>query len=158
MIQQAKGTNIIAAVDEEGGIGKDGKIPWKIAEDMYLFRLLTYGYNLLVGRKTYESMGPLEGRQFYVLSESGDFDNSPPNIHWIQDLQGMKVPTWIAGGESVYKQFIGKAENVYLSRIPGTYDCDTFFPEEGLSEYDRVSEVQVKNFTLQRYQLQNGGN
>lgn len=153
----AENENIIVAMDEEGGIGKNGSIPWNLSNDLALFRFLTYGKTLAVGRKTYENMGPLENRRIYVLSESGNFDASPKDVHWVQNRENMHFkaqgPIWVAGGESIYKQFIGESENVYLSQIPGTYDCDTFFPKEKLNDYRLVSTVSMKGFDLCRYEL-----
>jgi len=153
----AENENIVVAMDEEGGIGKDGSIPWNFPNDLALFRLLTYGKTLVVGRKTYEDMGPLENRRIYVLSESGDFDSSPNDVHQVKSREALhfkaQEQVWIAGGESVYEQFIGKSENIYLSRVPGTYDCDTFFPKEKLDDYRLVSAVSLEGFDLCRYKF-----
>ena len=151
--------NIIAAVDNEGGIGKNGSIPWRKQNDLRMFRLLTYGKTMMVGRRTYENMGPLDGRRVYVLSESGNFDYSPDNVLWVRGPEAVHLvdeEVWIAGGASVYQRFIGEAKNVYLSRIPGNYNCDTFFPEDELEEnYEPISKVEVHGFDLWRYTLNN---
>jgi len=145
---------IIAAADDDFGIGKDGDIPWNVPGDFQFFKAMTYGSTLIVGRKTYENIGGLSGRDFIVLSESREgeeYVDSFNEAYWrYQTLQSEEV--WVAGGQSIYENYVGIADSIFLSRIPGTYDCDTFFPEEKLDQYyDPVAKIPAEGFDVIRY-------
>lgn len=127
---------IIAAIDEEKAIGKNGEIPWHYPEDLKHFREKTTGYSVLMGRKTYESLPedfrPLPERENIVLTRSNpEFDESVKIVNSLeeayQSAENQKI--FIAGGSSVYEQTLADADKMILTRVPGKHDGDTFFPD-----------------------------
>lgn len=119
---------LIAAIDSNGGIARSGTVPWEIPDDLKHFKHLTtqHGATVLMGRKTYESIGqPLPGRRNLVLTsrpiENVETVNSLKMLDWLNDV-------WIIGGERVYSQTIGRADELYLTTIEGDFGCDQFFP------------------------------
>lgn len=132
---------IIAAVDNNSGIGKDGTIPWKCPEDLKYFNKKTSRRNnaIVMGRKTYESIGkPLNNRLNIVLSKS-----TFPNILSMTKLSDVIKycesndidELFICGGRNVYMEALiyHKINKCYFSIIPGDFACDTFFPFEYLT-------------------------
>jgi dihydrofolate reductase len=121
---------IIAALGHRRAIGKDGKLPWYIPEDLKRFKLLTSGHAVLMGRGTWESLGrPLPGRRNVVLSS-----RAVPGVESYASLDGSlraleavdKV--FVIGGGAVYAQLIDRADELYLTLVDREVDADTFFP------------------------------
>lgn len=128
--------SIIVAADEQNGIGKNNELLCHLPADLKYFKQTTSGHCILMGRKTYESIGkPLPNRTNIVLS-------ADPNLK----IDGCKVVAsieaaitiakqqnetelFITGGGSIYKQYLSEVNRVYLTRIHHTFDADTFFPE-----------------------------
>lgn len=118
---------------------------------------MTFGGTVVSGRKTFENTGNLPGRRMIVLTSQENYDGgdlvatSKPGVKlYVSPHQ----TTWIGGGQSVYEQYIGEAEEVCLSRIDGTYDCDTFFPMDTLEEeYEMIGRFQAQGFQAERYRL-----
>ncbi|NPA46686.1 MAG: dihydrofolate reductase [Chlorobi bacterium] len=126
---------MIAAVGRRGEIGKDGDLIWRISEDLKRFKRLTMGGALIMGRKTYASIGrPLPGRFNIVLSRREDFQ--APGI-WIRrnaeaalDLaECLTDKIFVIGGESIYTLYINKAQKLFLTEIDAEEPAaDAFFP------------------------------
>lgn len=121
----------IAAMAENRVIGNGPDIPWHIPEDFRWFKEQTMGHVLVMGRKTFESLGgALPGRETWVLSRSGfkakdcrvfaDFASLPP----ITDGRLL----WLCGGAQLYAQLLPCCSDLYLSRIYGNFDGDALFP------------------------------
>lgn len=124
---------IIAAVAKNGVIGKDGKIPWNIPEDMEHFKELTMGKNIVMGRITYEEIGhPLPGRMTYLVSSHLKVEEE--NCHTVSSLTealecaGME-DVFICGGASLYREGMDFADTLFLTEIQKEVAGDTFFPE-----------------------------
>ncbi|MBI4009661.1 MAG: dihydrofolate reductase [Candidatus Aenigmarchaeota archaeon] len=132
---------IIAAVSENNVIGKDGKIPWNIKEDLQRFRKLTLNNPVIMGRKTYESLPvkPLKDRINIVLTRQKDFN--PPGIIVKKSLEDAiefcknydKV--FIIGGQAVFEDGLKIADTLELTRVHKNYDGDAFFPEINFGEW-----------------------
>ena len=111
-------------------IGKDGKIPWHIPEDFKWFKRTTSGEAVLMGRKTFESLGrPLPNRRNLVVTR-GD---PPPGVEIVRDLASFRAEdypcdVWVIGGAEIYRQMLDRCELLYLSIIPRVVEGDTFFP------------------------------
>ncbi len=112
-------TTLVAAVSENGVIGRNGTLPWRIPEESRLFRRLTWGGTLVVGKKTFESSGfPLPGRRHIVVSRKNEFTlNGNENV-------------FVIGGAEIYRLFWPKINAVYLSLIHAEYDGDVRLPDE----------------------------
>lgn len=120
---------MIAAIDEENAIAKDGEIPWDIPEDVEHFKETTMNSTIIMGRKTYESDGPLPGRKHIVLTSRDSIDGAEVASSPKESLVKVKDDVvYICGGEGVYKSFIDKADELIISHIPGNYEGDRFFP------------------------------
>lgn len=127
-----KDLSMIACVSRDGGLGDAGQLLWNIPEDMKFFRETTKGSTVIMGRKTFESIGrALPGRKNIVLSShNGDTEN----VEWctrteldelIRDISGKK---FIIGGASLYEMFLPEAETIYLTEVDATRPADTYFP------------------------------
>ena len=134
---------IIVAVDENGGIGCNGGIPWKCPEDQRFFRFLTMGERVYMGRKTYESLNkPLSGRYNFVITSSqerlreGFHRGDLPLMYAIGD-------GFIIGGQALYEDALRKrkVDTAFISRINGIYECDRFFVLP--SEFKKVSSFSI---------------
>jgi dihydrofolate reductase len=124
--------NIIVAVDNSYGIGKCNTIPWKNTDegrhDMKMFKKLTSAGDLpilIMGRNTYYSCPDLPGRKKVLISSSGDFTCVYDAIKYYQGH-----PIWVCGGRSIYLEALSLGPtNIYISHIPGDYNCDVFVKE-----------------------------
>lgn len=155
--------SIVVAMDEEKGIGKDGKIPWNIPEDMTHFKNLTVSHPVIMGRVTWESIPlkfrPLPDRTNIVVTRSNDF--TIPGIevaHSIKEAVDMASRidperVFIIGGAQIYTSALSMVDSLNLTIVEGDFDCDAFFPEYS-SEFRVVSETmgQSKNGVNYRFQ------
>jgi len=122
----------IAAMSLNRVIGKDGKLPWHIPEDFKWFKTTTAGQAVLMGRKTYESLGrPLPYRRNLVVTRGGDLGEG---VEIVRDLAAFNpedypCDVWVIGGGEIYRQMLGRCEELYLSVIPRVVEGDAFFPE-----------------------------
>ncbi|MCH2074688.1 MAG: dihydrofolate reductase [Puniceicoccaceae bacterium] len=144
MIDSSKKIKAIAAMSENRVIGNRGDIPWHLPEDFKWFKKTTMGDILVMGRKTYESIGrPLPGRDTYVLSRT---PREIAGVHSFTDLEALdhlktNQTIWIAGGGEIYKQMLGKCSELYLTRVHRSVTGDAFFPEfESDFQLDSVIE------------------
>lgn len=123
---------IIAAVAENGVIGRDNDLPWRISSDMAFFKKLTLGHTLVMGRRTYASIGrPLPGRRTIVVTSSpiaglaGDVETAAGLGEAIAMAHG---PVFLAGGAGIYAEGLGMADTLHLTRVHAAPDGDTMFP------------------------------
>lgn len=155
---------LIAAIDRNRGIAKDGAMPWKIPEDEKYFsdQTKTYGGSVLSGAATFRHAyhgRPLSHRTNYILThESGPIDgaivvNDLPAL--LEEFKDKDL--WVAGGAAVFKEVmdLGKADELYLTRIDADFDCDRFFPEFEddfeLAERSKIREQNGLSFTYEKY-------
>lgn len=114
-------------------IGRDGTMPWQLPADLQRFRRLTMGQTLLMGRKTYQSIGrQLPGRETIVVSRNRTF--SAPGCQVVGSLaEGIAVARsaqlFICGGEEIYRQALPQVERIYLTELLREVEGDTFLPE-----------------------------
>jgi dihydrofolate reductase len=147
---------IIAAVSEDNVIGYKGGMPWgRIKEDLSHFRELTLNHPIIMGRKTFESIGrPLDKRVNIVLSNSQievpsifNYNNLDEAIKYAGSLD---KTAFIIGGETLYRQAIYHQDviRLELTRIPGSYEGDTFFPviNENIWRVQKMSCGEACNF------------
>jgi dihydrofolate reductase len=127
--------SLIAAVSENNIIGRDGKVPWNLPADLKLFKQLTMGHHLIVGRETYESIGkPLPGRRMIVLSTRQDYKvegcQTAESLSYAIEMARIagEDEVFIGGGAQVYARALPMADRFYLSRVHGEFKGDTLFP------------------------------
>jgi dihydrofolate reductase len=124
---------LIAAIDNKRGMAKNDHIPWKLPQDVARYKglLLTHGGNVILGRRTFDAMGYVEGTHFYVVSHQDLV--LPKNCTLVKDLDKFmsefKEDLWVNGGEAVYKATIQYADELYLTKVDGDFNCDQFFPD-----------------------------
>lgn len=147
----------IAAISENRAIGKDWKIPWYLPEDFKHFKETTLGCPIIMGRKTYESIGrPLPGRENIVLTRGDYIAEWVTVVHSIDELDEYLLSNWkeksfICGGGEIYKLFfdLGKTDEVILSRVKmDIVDADAYFPEFE-SEFDLVRTDEKNGFIVE---------
>ncbi len=122
----------IAAMAENRVIGAGNRIPWHLPEDFKWFKATTLGGTLVMGRKTYESIGrPLPGRTTVVLSRRGIVDERVLAASDLEAIPGMPLPTpvFVCGGAEIYRQALPRCRTLLLTRVHGTPEGDAFFPE-----------------------------
>lgn len=139
--------SIIAALDEAGGIGKDGAIPWHLPDDLKRFKSLTLGHHLITGRKTYESIGrPLPGRTTIIVTRQQEYAPAGAALQPVlvapsfnQALQlardAGESEVFIIGGSQIYAHALRLATRFYLTRVHATFPCDVFFPSFDLTHW-----------------------
>ncbi len=131
--------SIIAACDENCGIGKDGKIPWHNKEDMAHFKSATMDKTVVMGRKTWKSLNykELKGRENVILSHEAQplsMGNKYKNVKMFRTIEFLcehyNNDFVIIGGQQIYSEFLERdlVDHIMLTAIKGRYECDTFFP------------------------------
>lgn len=136
--------SIIVAVSEDFGIGKDNELLWQIPEDLKRFKNLTYGQNVIMGKRTWESLPrkPLTGRRNIVLTDDPleciDCSITAYSIKDAIDKCGKDEEIFIIGGGSIYRQFMPLADRLYITHIHKKAPADTFFPEIDPSIWETV--------------------
>jgi len=148
---------IIAAFDNERAIAKDGEIPWDVPEDQEHFKRTTMDHPVIVGRKTYESMGDLPGREMIVLSKEEIYPDvinarSIPSALSVCETEFDADEVFVAGGEYIYEQFIDRADRMVLTKIDGRYDGDQFFPRFSLDEWEIKGQTFNNDYTILDYE------
>lgn len=136
-----KNLAIIACISQDGGLGMKGDLLWHIPEDMRFFKETTMGSVVVMGRKTFVSIGrALPGRQNIVLSRGGVaaegvqcFQAEDELMAWLGEQDGKK---FIIGGASLYEKFLPEAEVIYLTEVAATKPADVFFPKFDREEFD----------------------
>ena len=141
--------HLIWAQDENGGIGKNGNLPWHISEDLKNFKRLTSGSTILMGRNTWESLPvrPLPERRNIVLSskEVPDVEYYTSVEECIETLDGDGTEKlFVIGGTTVYRNFIHRADELHITHVDElTEDIDTYFPVTILKiqkEFEQIEE------------------
>jgi dihydrofolate reductase len=140
----------IAAMARNRVIGRENGLPWKLSADLKRFKALTSGQVLLMGRKTYESIGrPLPGRITWVVSRQNVLSFSSPEVVHFRTLEealerarGESRRVVIAGGETLYRQTLPVVERLYLTVIDRDLEGDAHFPELDLTSW-KNSEDQT---------------
>jgi dihydrofolate reductase len=127
--------SLIVAMAENRVIGRGGSIPWKIPGEQKMFRRITLGHTLIMGRKTYEDIGrPLPERLNIVVSRRPDYQ--PPGCLRADSLENAlalcptgETEAFIIGGGELFRESIGLADRIYLTVVPVSVPGDTLFPE-----------------------------
>jgi dihydrofolate reductase len=144
----------IVAMAENRVIGNAGVIPWHLPEDFKFFKATTMGHAILMGRKTYESIGkPLPGRENIVLSRTMP---ETPGVTVIRSLDELKEPTdgrdlFVIGGEEIYRLLLPRVQELYATKVPRQIEGDTHFPDFE-SQFDAGTKVlETSDFIVWKY-------
>ncbi len=136
--------SVIVAVAENGVIGRNGDLPWRISGDMKFFKATTMGKPIVMGRKTWESLGrALPGRDNIVVTRSAGFDAPGASVAGDLDAALALVPdaeeVLVIGGAEIYALALPRAARVYLTHVHAAPEGDTHFPELDEAEWREVS-------------------
>jgi dihydrofolate reductase len=157
--------SMIVAHDPNRVIGFQNNIPWHLPEDLALFKRMTMGHPVIMGRKTYESIleslgKPLPERHHIVISRS--ILDVPEGVEVVRSVVdviarfiGSEEHAFVIGGAKIYEQFLPFIDTLYVSRLKRKYSGDTFFPyydnEHEYQEQDRVEYDDFSFITYKRF-------
>jgi len=134
---------LIAAMDQQGLIGKDNQLPWHISADLQFFKQQTLGKPIVMGRKTCESLPfPLPGRRNLVLTRNKAFKAEGFEcIEQLSDIDEQSV--MVIGGSSIYRWLLPRGDHLILTRIKHTFTGDTYFPEVNWDQWHLTRKTTV---------------
>jgi dihydrofolate reductase len=148
--------SIIVAFDENRLIGDGLNLPWRIKEDLQNFKNITTGHTIVMGRKTFDSIGkPLPNRKNIVLTRDKSFSfNNIITINDIEEIFNLSKDeeVFIIGGREIYNYFIDKVDRYYISHIKGIYKGNIYFPEINLQNFKVIEEKEYKDFIFKIYE------
>jgi dihydrofolate reductase len=165
-INQSNGVvlSLLVAADEGNVIGKNNQLPWHLPNDLKYFKNQTWGLPILMGRKTFESIGkPLPGRQSIVITRSKDW--SHPGVDVVHSVEeaiskakayGAKE-IFVIGGAEIFNSAFADADRLYLTRVHNRFEGDVFFPEVNEAQWQlvqqRFCEASEKNAYAHTFQV-----
>lgn len=137
--------SLVVAMTENRVIGRDGGMPWRLSHDLKRFKKLTMGHHLLMGRKTYESIGrPLPGRTTVVISRTASYDD--PSIRCARSLEQAiefareDEEIFITGGAQIYELALPLVGRMHVTKIHCQIEGDTYFPAVDWEQWQRVDQ------------------
>jgi dihydrofolate reductase len=138
--------SLLVAASENNVIGKDNQLPWHLPNDLKYFKNLTWGMPILMGRKTFDSIGkPLPGRKSIVITRNNDWQHAGVTVvHSIDEAIQQAIAfgvkeIFVIGGAEIFQSSLPSANRIYLTRIHHQFDGDVFFPEVSIKEWNLVS-------------------
>jgi dihydrofolate reductase len=159
--------SLVVAMEEDGGIGLKGKIPWLLSADLQNFKRLTWGHHLIMGRKTFETIGrALPGRTSIVITRKKSSGSSGSGkiysqrdtnktlneekwltAHSVQEALRVasddgETEAFVIGGGQIYAQALPLAERIYLTQVHATLNCDVFFPRLEMRDWRVVTRLE----------------
>jgi dihydrofolate reductase len=144
--------SFIFAMDKQNTIGKDNQLPWHLPADLAFFKKVTSGHSVIMGRKTFESIGrPLPGRENIVLTSNKDV--TFPGCKMVYDfeqlvtkLKASSEEVFVIGGAEVYRQLLPFADKMYITLIHHSFEGDSYFPDFDQKEWTILSQEKgIKN-------------
>ncbi|MEO1617539.1 MAG: dihydrofolate reductase [Planctomycetota bacterium] len=128
-VAQSKPLTAVVAATPRGVIGLDGQMPWKLREDLRRFKRLTMGGTLIMGRKTYDSIGrPLPGRRTIVVTRNRQWSSDGVDVAASPETaveMAAETATYIVGGAEIYRQLLPKCDRLFLTRVFSSVAGDT---------------------------------
>ncbi len=137
--------SIIVAMDETRGIGLDGRLPWHLPADLKRFKSLTMGHHLIMGRKTFASIGrPLPGRTTIIVTRDQSFQ--PEGCLVAHSLEtalefarlDLEDDVFVIGGAEIFVQAIELADRIYLTQVHSSLPADVYFPEFAAADWQEI--------------------
>lgn len=156
--------SLLLAASENNVIGKDNKLPWHLPNDLKYFKNLTWGMPILMGRKTFDSIGkPLPGRKSIVITRNKEWQHEGVDVVHSLDEAAERATAYgakeifIIGGAEIFQSALPQADRIYLTRIHHHFDGDTFFPTLPPTQWqlasERFCEADEKNPYNHTYQV-----
>ncbi len=156
--------SLIVAASDNNAIGKDNHLMWHLPEDMKFFKNTTWGFPVIMGRKTFLELGnkALPGRQNIIITRQKNFKaEGAVVVNKLDDAlfvarEGDTNEIFVIGGGEIYKEAMSKANRIYMTRVHATLQGDTYFPEIDEKKWKVTSSREVKadekheyDFTIQ---------
>lgn len=137
--------SLLVAMAENRAIGRDGRLPWHLSADLKRFKKLTLGHVVIMGRKTFESIGrPLPRRRSIVLSRDPDYvargAETAGSLDEALARAAGEDEVFIVGGSQVFAEALPRADRLYLTRVHAEVEGDVFFPELDPDAWELLSE------------------
>ncbi len=146
--------SLIAAMDRNRLIGAENRLPWHLPADLQHFKALTMGKPIIMGRRTFESLGrPLPGRHNIVITRDSAFGAEACTVvHSVEQAlaaASRHPEAMVIGGAALYGQLLGRAERLYLTLVDGEFEGDVFFPALAADEWREIErqnrDADVRN-------------
>jgi dihydrofolate reductase len=138
--------SFIFAMDQKRAIGKDNQLPWHLPADLNFFKTVTTGHSILMGRKTYDSIGkPLPRRRNVIITQNAEFTAEGCDvIHSVDEVleQYRDEELFVIGGAEVFHLFLPHVNRMYITQIEHIFEADIFFPEIDWTHWQLVSSKQ----------------
>lgn len=136
--------SILVAHDQQRVIGYKNALPWHIPNDLKHVKQLSTGHTLVMGRKTFESIGkPLPNRKNVVLTRDKNFKPEGVEvIHSIDDIYNLEGHIFIFGGQTLFEVMIDKVDDMYITVVDGKHQGDTFFPPYTFEDWTVASSEE----------------
>ncbi|NEX61673.1 dihydrofolate reductase [Noviherbaspirillum galbum] len=133
----------VVAMDLNGGIGIDNKLPWRLPEDMAHFKRTTIGHPVIMGRKTFDSIGkPLPNRRNIVVTRNAGWTREGVEVaHSVEEAVALvgDTPSCLIGGEQIFREAMPITQRLVVTEIGRAFDCDVFFPKIEPGEWKEVT-------------------
>ena len=144
---------LIAAVGRNGVIGRDNDLPWRIREDLQHFKQLTLGHTLVMGRKTYDSIGrSLPGRRTVVVTRQPGWSADGVDITYsLEEALKYDGTLYVAGGGQIYRQALPYADTLELTEVDQSPDGDVTFPELDPTTWTETARDPREGFSFVSY-------
>ena len=152
--------SIIVAVAENGVIGRGGQLPWHLSADLQRFKRLTMGHTIIMGRRTWESIGrALPGRRTVVVTRQPNYRIDDAGVAVAAKLdEALQIAeaagdseAFIVGGAALYLEALPRADRLYLTRVHAQVEGDTYFPKFDHAEWRQVSSEHRADDTKNEY-------
>ncbi|KAA3602012.1 MAG: dihydrofolate reductase [Calditrichaeota bacterium] len=148
--------SLIFAKSSNGVIGKENTLPWHLSADLKRFKKITSGNSILMGRKTYESIGrPLPNRKNVVITRQKDFEAKGCVVanSLEEAIEGCKdeAEIFVIGGSEIYKQAMKFADRIHLTEIHEDFEGDAFAPEFDLKDWQETSREDFEPNEKNKY-------
>jgi len=143
--------SIIAAVAENGVIGRQGQLPWRLSDDLRRFKQRTMGHTIIMGRRTWESIGrALPGRRTVVVTRQTGYRTADAEVKISASLSdALNVAeaagdneAFIVGGAELYRESLSRANRLYLTRVRAAVEGDTSFPDVAWNNWQLVESEE----------------
>lgn len=150
----------IVAMDEQGGIGLNGTLPWHIKEDLIHFKNTTLHHTIVMGKKTFLSIGrALPKRRNLVVTHHPIMMKDVQDVEVIEDFNAFLKANalademiYVIGGANVYAQALPYAKYLAISHVKGIHTCDTFFPHFDFDDYTIIKIEEFEDFIFKLYE------
>lgn len=148
--------SIIVAIDKNRGIGKNNQLPWHLPADLKYFKNRTTGHSVVMGRKTFESMGrALPNRNNIVISRQHDLQfDQVTVVHSLESAVtklSEDAEAFIIGGAQIFEQALPLASTLYITEIHESFDTDTFFPPINPQEWTEIDRLDYQPDDRNKY-------